>query len=151
MTAVAVTAAPTTTVDRPAPIAATAVEKIPVYLQTDAQDAMGAAYVARLREALNGSRIYEAVAHAANARFVVGILTMDPNEAAPGSSAGRSTVAAITLQRGNPMGLNAFVYSWVLVARPDNVDSLATELLAAIGKEIQDFEGVTLQPADAVR
>ena len=73
---------------------------------------------------------------------------MDTNEAAPGPSAGHSTVAAITLQRGNPMGLNAFVYSWVLVARADNVDSLATELLAAIGKEIQDFEGVSIRPTD---
>lgn len=145
MAAVTAATTSTTSVEKPAPVAAV-VEKIPVFLQTDAQDAMGAAYVARLRDALNGSGLYQSVPHAASARFVVGILTMDPNEAAPGSSAGHSTVAAITLQRGNPMGLNAFVYSWVLVARADNVDALATELLAAIGKEIQDFEGVSLQP-----
>lgn len=122
--------------------AAVTVQKIPVYLQTDAQDAVGASYVARLREVLEASSEYRPVSEPARARFIVGIVTMDPNEADPEASAGRATVAAVTLQRENGDGLNQFVYSWVMVAKRDKVDSLATELVAAIDKEIQSLEGI---------
>ena len=119
-----------------------AAEKIPVFLQTDARDAVGAAYVAKLREALAGSSAYRSVATPSSARFVVGIVTMDPNEADSSAGVSQSTVAAVTLQRENAPGLNQFVYSWVLVAKRDKVDSLATELLSAIDQEIHGLEGV---------
>lgn len=118
-----------------------AVEKIPVFLHTDARDAVGAAYVARLREALAGSSVYRPVMNPASAQFIVGIVTIDPAEADSGSGAGRSTVAAVTLQRENAAGLNQFLYSWVVVAKRDRVGSLATELLTAIDQEIQRLEG----------
>ncbi len=114
-----------------------AVVKVPVYLQSSADDAVGAMYVERLREALEGAPGYARVANASEAAFVIGIVTMDPTEAELGSGAGHSTVAAITLQMENARGLNYIVYSWVLVANRDKVDSLAASLFVAIDKEIQ--------------
>lgn len=146
LTAALATATPPVPVEKTT--AATAVEKIPVFLQTDAGDAIGASYVARFRAALEESRAYRPVMNPAHARFVVGILTMDPNETEVRSGSGQSTVAAVTLQRESATGLNQFVYSWVLAARRDTVDSLATELLAAIDKEIQELEGLTIQMLD---
>jgi hypothetical protein len=134
---IAITTTPVAPVEKTTPPAA--VEKMPVFLHSDAQDAVGATYVARLREALEASGTYRPVMNPANARFVIGIVTMDPNEAALGSGAGRSTVAAVTLQLENANGLNQFIYSWVLVANRDKVDSLVTDLFAAIDKEIQEF------------
>jgi len=139
MAATALTA-PAAPVDKPTP-AATA-QRVPVFLQTDAEDAVGAAYVARLREVLEDSSAYRPVLNPAHARFIVGIVTMDPGEAEAGSAAGFSMVVAVTLQRENAEGLNDFVYSWVLVAKRDKVDTLAAELIAAIDQEIQGLEGV---------
>jgi hypothetical protein len=140
LTAATALTTPATPVAKTSPAATAA--KIPVFLQTDAQDVVGAAYVARLREVLESSSAYRPVLNPAHARFIVGILTMDPNEAEAGLASGHSTVASVTLQRENGEGLNQFVYSWVLVARRDKVDALATELIAAIDKEIQSLEGV---------
>ena len=141
-------AAATTTTTPRLPVEKTlppAVERMPIYLQTDANDVLGAIYVERLRDALAGSDAYRPVTIPANARFLVGVLTMDPNEGEAGSGTGGATVAAVTLQLQNPAGLNQFVYSWVLVAKRDKVDALATELLAAIDKEIRDLEGTSLE------
>lgn len=126
----------------------TAVEKMPIFLQTNAPDAVGATYVARLREALEKSPSYRTALTSADAQFVVGIVTMDPNEAEPASGIGRSTVAAVTLYRENTTGHNQFVYSWVLVARRDKVDRLVSELIAAIDKEIQGIEGPPVRVLD---
>jgi hypothetical protein len=147
LTAAAAAATPAATspaapLERTAPV--TAVEKVAVFLQTDARDDVGAAYVARLRQVLETSSSYRPVTNPASARFVVGIVTMDPNEAEAGSAAGHATVAAVTLQRENAADLNEFVYSWVLVARRDKVNVLATELYAAIDKEIRELEGATI-------
>jgi hypothetical protein len=132
--------------------ASAAVEKTPIYLQTDAEDSVGSTCVTELRAALQRSSSYETVMNPMTARFVVGVLTMDPNEAesASAGSTGRSTVAAVTLQRENAAGLNQFVYSWVLVARPDNVGALVSQLVAAIDSEIRDLEGPTLRISDNV-
>lgn len=142
LTALTVVTNPPAAVDSNTPSAA--VERTPIFLQTDAQDAVGAAYVTRLRNALQTSSTFRAVANPADARFIVGIVTMDPNEAEAGAAPGRATVAAVTLQRENAPGLNQFVYSWVLVAKPDKVDSLATELLAAVDQEIRALERPTV-------
>jgi hypothetical protein len=117
-----------------APIAA---ERTPIYLHVDAPDAVGAAYVARLRHALQGSSAYRAATHPSDARFVVGIVTMDPSEGGTGAVAGNSTVAAVTLQRESETGLNQYVYSWVLVATRDKVDAVVADVLAAIDREIR--------------
>jgi hypothetical protein len=45
----------------------------------------------------------------------------------------------VTLQLENTKGLNHFIYSWVLVANQDKVEALATDLFAAIDREIQDL------------
>jgi hypothetical protein len=113
--------------------------KVPIFLQSNAEDTVGAAYVNKLREALAASTIYRPVTKPADAQFVIGIVTMDPNEAELGSGAGHSTVASVTLQLENAKGLNYVVYSWVLIANRDKVDSLATDLLAAIDREIQEL------------
>jgi hypothetical protein len=115
------------------------VDRTPVFLHTNARDVVGATYVDRLREALAGSSAYRAVMHPVSAQFVVGIVTMDPSGAETGAGAGRSTVAAVTLQRQQPTGHNQFIYSWVLMARPDTVDSLAAELLTAIDQQIREL------------
>jgi hypothetical protein len=136
----------TTNTPRPAPAVATAAEaKTPVFVQTEADDAVGAVYVAKFREALSESSGYRSVTTPGAARFVVGIITMDPNEAEPTSGAGQSTVAAITLQLQNESGLNQIVYSWVLVARPGKIEALAGDLLSAVDKEIRNFEGVSIR------
>jgi hypothetical protein len=118
-------------------------EKLPIFVQADTSDAVGAAYVARLHDALRGSPTYRAAANPADARFIVGIITMDPNEA-EATGGGRSTVAAVTLRREASAGSSEFIYSWVLVARRDKVDSLVAELFAAIDREIQGLENVPL-------
>ena len=128
--------------------AAAVTEKTPIYLQVETRDAIGAAYVARLREAFDKSRAFQPVTTPEQARFVVGILTMDPNEAESGTATGHATVAAVTLQRENASGLNQFVYSWVLVARGDKVDALATELVTAIDREIQDLDTPVIRFVD---
>ena len=99
-----------------------AVERVPVFLQSSAEDAVGAAYVYKLREALETSTTCRPVTKAADAQFVIGVVTMDPHETALGSGAGRSTVAAVTLQLENAKGLNAFICSWVLVANREKID-----------------------------
>lgn len=113
--------------------------KVPIFLQSSAEDQVGAMYVSKLGDALESSATYRRVAVPSDARFVIAIVTMDPNEAELGSGAGTSTVAAVTLQLENTKGLNYIVYSWVLVANRAKVDSLATDLFAAIDKEIQDI------------
>jgi hypothetical protein len=112
---------------------------VPVYLQFSAEDEVGTMYVNKLRDALESSSAYRRVMTTADAKFVIGIVTMDPNDAELGSGAGNSTVAAVTLQLQNTNGLNYMVYSWVLVANRGKVDSLATDLFAAIDKEIRDL------------
>ena len=128
----------------PAPVdtarLAASLERIPVFLQTNAPDPIGAIYVAKLREALERSSAYRPAVNPASARFLVGIVTMDPNEANLVSDAGRSTIAAVTLQPGQSPGRNQFVYSWVLVAKRHEVDSRVTALVTAIDKQIQQLE-----------
>ena len=126
----------TTTPARPVAV----VDKVPVFLQFSADDAVGAAYVDKLREAFQASASYRSVANPSDAQFVIGIVTMDPTEAELGSGAGQSTVASVTLQLENTKGLNYMIYSWVLVANRAKVDSLATGLFAAIDKEIRDLK-----------
>jgi hypothetical protein len=136
MSVVAATTPPATSIDKPS---AASAERVAVFLQTDARDAVGADYVTRLRQALDASGSYRPVSSPSGARFTVGILTMDPNEAVD-AGRGQATVAAVTLRHENGAGLNEFVYSWVLVARRDNVASLAAALLAAIDREIQTLD-----------
>ena len=114
--------------------------RTPIFLHADAPDAVGAACVTRLREALQRSSAYRAVTDPSDARFIVGIVTMDPNEAEAGRDTGHSTVAAVTLQRETGAGLNQYVYSWVLVAKREKVDSVITDLLVAVDREIRDLE-----------
>ena len=128
----------TTTPAKPSATAAT-VRRAPIFVQSNAIDPVGVALVRKLREALDTSAIYKPVTNPPDAQYVIGIVTMDPDDAAVGSGAGRSTVASVTLQLENTKGLNHFIYSWVLVANEDKVDTLATELFAAIDREIQDL------------
>jgi len=114
--------------------------KVPIYLQASAEDKVGAMYVDKLRDALESSSAYKRVMTVTDAKFVIAIVTMDPNEAELGSGAGNSTVAAVTLQLQNTTGgLNYIVYSWVLVANRGKVDSLATDLFGAIDTQIQEL------------
>jgi hypothetical protein len=115
------------------------VQRYPIYVQSNAVDPVGADFVRKLREALGTSTTYRPVINPADAQYVIGIVTMDPDDAAVGSGAGRSTVASVTLQLENTKGLNHFVYSWVLVANQDKVDVLTVELFSAIDREIQDL------------
>ena len=126
-----------------------AAAKVPIFLQYDAGDDVGMMYVNRLRDALESSAGYRRVITAADAKYVIGIVTMDPNDAELGNGAGHSTVAAVTLQLQNTAGLNYIVYSRVLVANRAKVDSLATDLFAAIDAEIQEI--TPAQPASLSR
>ena len=125
----------TTTPARPS----VTVHKVPVFVQSNAVDPVGQAFIGKLREALDTSAIYRPVTNAADAQYVIGIVTMDPDDAAVGTGTGQSTVASVTLQLENTKGLNHFIYSWVLVANQNKVDALATGLFAAIDREIQDL------------
>lgn len=121
----------TTTPPRPA-------AKVPVYVHVSAEDTVGSLYVDKLCEALETSDGYRRVMAANDAQFVIGIVTMDPNEADLGAP-GHSTVASITLQLENTKGLNYIVHSWVLIANRDKINSLATDLFSAIDKEIREL------------
>ena len=122
----------TTTGPRPA-------VKVPVYLHVSAEDTVGALYVDKLCETLETSDGYRRVMTANDAQYVIGIVTMDANEADLGSGPGHSTVASITLQLENTKGLNYIVHSWVLIAHRDKINALATDLFAAIDKDIRDL------------
>jgi len=126
------------------PPAARVVEKVPVFVQSNAVDAVGASYVSKLRETLERSSAYRPVSKATDAKFLISVVTMDPNDAELDSSPGHSTVAAVTLQQENANGLNYHVYSWVLIATQSKVDSLAIDLFAAIDKEIQDLNNTVV-------
>lgn len=115
------------------------VHRAPVFVQFNAVDPVGQAFIRKLREALDTSAIYRPVTNAADAQYVIGIVTMDPDDAAVGAGIGQSTVASVTLQLENTKGLNHFIYSWVLVANQNKIDALATDLFAAIDREIQDL------------
>jgi len=115
-------------------------ERHAVYVQSEVHDAIGALYVLKLQEALAGSSAFKPVTDPANARFVIGIVTMDPNEAEPESGVGRSTAAAITLQVRSETGLNPLLHSWVLVSNRDRVDLLVAELVTSIFLEIKEVE-----------
>jgi hypothetical protein len=128
----------TTTPAKPSATAVT-VRRPPIFVQSNAVDPVGMALVRKLRQALDTSSIYKPVANALDAQYVLGIVTMDPDDAAVGSGTGLATVASVTLQLENTKGLNHFIYSWVLVANQDKVDTLAVELFAAIDREIQDL------------
>jgi hypothetical protein len=121
------------------------VPRAPVFVQFNAVDPVGKALVGKLRGELDTSTIYRPVANATDAQYVIGIVTMDPDDAAVGSGAGRSTVASVTLQLENTNGLNHFIYSWVLVANLEKVDGLAVDLFAAIDREIQDLNAQVLR------
>ena len=136
MSVVAATATPATSIDKTTPAA---VARVPVFLQSDARDIVGADYVVQLRRALEASAAYQPAATPSSARYTVGIVTMDPNEAVD-AGRGQATVAAVTLRQEDGAGRNEFVYSWVLVARHNNVGTLATELLAAIDREIRSLD-----------
>ena len=142
---VAATTTPTTSAASIAKASPAATERVAVFLQTDARDAVGADYVARLRQAIEASAEYQPATTPSTARFTVGIVTMDPNEAVD-AGRGQATVAAVTLRHESGDGRNEFVYSWVLVARENNVASLATELLAAIDREIQNVDAPAARP-----
>lgn len=122
----------TTTPPRPA-------AKVPVYLHFSAEDTVGVMWVDKLCETIETSGGYKRVMTANDAQFVIGVVTMDPNEADLGPGAGHSTVAAVTLQVENTKGLNYIVHSWVLIANRDKVDSLASELFTEIDKEIREL------------
>jgi hypothetical protein len=121
----------TTTPPRPA-------VRVPVYLHVSADDTVGSLYVDKLSQTIETSDGYRRVMTANDAQFVIGIVTMDPNEADLGAP-GHSTVASITLQLENTKGLNYIVHSWVLIANRDKINSLASDLFAAIDKEIRDL------------
>jgi hypothetical protein len=125
----------TTTPARPS----VAVHRAPIFVQSNTVDPVGQVLVRKLRDALDTSKIYRPVTNPADAQYVIGIVTMDPDDAAVGSGAGQSTVASVTLQLENTKGLNHFIYSWVLVANHDKVDTLGADLFAAIDREIQDL------------
>jgi hypothetical protein len=122
----------TTTPPRPA-------AKVPVYVHVSAEDTVGSLYVDKLCETLETSDSYRRVLTANDAQFVIGIVTMDPDEADLGAGPGHSTVASVTLQLENTKGLNYIVHSWVLIANRDKINSLATDLFSAIDKEIQQL------------
>jgi hypothetical protein len=115
-------------------------EKQSIYLQSEVHDAIGALYVLKLQDALKESSRFTPATTPADARFVVGIVTMDPNEAQPEAGVGRSTAASVTLQMSSVTGLNPLLHSWVLVANRDQVDALVAELLTAIDQEITALE-----------
>ena len=128
--------ATTTTTPAKPPVAA---QRLPIFVQSNAVDPVGTEFVRKLRAALGTSTIYRPVKNPADAQYVIGIVTMDPDDAAVGSGPGTSTVASVTLQLENTKGLNHFIYSWVLVANEDKVETLAAQLFAAIDREIQDL------------
>jgi hypothetical protein len=130
------------------PTPATAVEKIAVFMQSEVHDALGALYVAKFRDALAESSAYRPVPSSADARYVIGFLTMDPNEAEAGIATGHATVAAVTLQREHGSGPNELVYSWVLVAKREKVDALVADLIGAIDQEIRGLEQPTIRFVD---
>jgi hypothetical protein len=115
------------------------VPRTPIFVQSNALDPVGTAFIKKLHDALESSTIYRPVTNPSDAQYVIGIVTMDPDDAAVGTGAGKSTVASVTLQLENTKGLNHFIYSWVLVANDDKVDTLADQLFVAIDREISDL------------
>jgi hypothetical protein len=113
--------------------------KVPVYLHVSAEDTVGSIYVDKLCEALETSGDYKRVSTANDAQFVIGIVTMDPDEADLGSGPGHSTVASVTLQLENTKGLNYIIHSWVLMRIATRSARSQPDPFAAIDKEIKSL------------
>jgi hypothetical protein len=111
------------------------VHKAPVFVQFNAVDPVGQAFIRKLREALDTSAIYRPVTNAADAQYVIGIVTMDPDDAAVGAGIGQSTVASVTLQLENTKGQNLHLPG----SRGTEHGRRARHRLFAVDREIQDL------------
>jgi len=111
-------------------------KKIPIFLNTDSKDTVGTTFIYNLREQLKASQSYDVVLRQEDAVFVIGVVTMD--DSGRSTSDATSTVTSVVLSINNADGYDYLVNQWVMSIGRDRISAMATDLIAAIDKDVQE-------------
>jgi hypothetical protein len=111
-------------------------KKIPIFLNTDSKDTVGTTFIYNLREQLKASQSYDVVLRQQDAVFVIGVVTMD--DSGRSTSDATSTATSVVLLINNADGYDYLLNQWVMSIGRDRTSAMATDLIAAIDKDVQE-------------
>ena len=111
-------------------------KKIPIFLNTDSKDSVGTTFIYNLREQLKASQSYDVVLRQQDAVFVIGVVTMD--DSGRSTSDATSTATSVVLSINNADGYDYLLNQWVMSIGRDRTSAMATDLIAAIDKDVQE-------------
>jgi hypothetical protein len=117
-------------------VVSAAEKKIPIFLNTDSKDTVGTNFIYSLREQLKASRSYDVVLRQQDAVFVIGVVTID--DSGRSASDPMSTVTSVVLSINNTDGYDYLLNQWVMSIGRDRTSAMATDLIAAIDKDVQE-------------
>ena len=117
-------------------VVSAAEKKIPIFLNTDSKDTVGTNFIYTLREQLKASQSYDVVLRQQDAVFVIGVVTID--DSGRSASDPMSTVTSVVLSINNTDGYDYLLNQWVMSIGRDRTSAMATDLIAAIGKDVQE-------------
>jgi len=123
--------------------ASAAEKKIPIFLNTDSNDGVGTLFISNLREQLKASQSYDVVLLEQDAVFVIGVVTMD--DGGRSTSDPTSTVTSVVLLINNADGYDYLLNQWVMSIGRDRTSATATDLIAAIDKDVQEAVRVAVE------
>jgi hypothetical protein len=124
--------------------ASAADKKIPIYLQLTTNDTVGTTFGYTLREQLKASQSYEVVLRQADALFVIGVVSMGSSESGRASDP-TDTVTSIVLLVNNADGYDYFLDQWVMRIGRERTAVMATDIIAAIDKDVQEVVRAALK------
>jgi hypothetical protein len=116
---------------------ALAADKTKICLNATTKDTVGTTLAFTLKEQLLASQSYDLQIKCTDAVFVVNLTTIENDGGS--TTSGLSTAAALTLAIENVKGFDYLVMQWVLTSGRDRVGNSATNMIAAIDKQIQDI------------
>ena len=117
-------------------VVSAAEKKIPIFLNTDSKDTVGTNFIYSLREQLKASQSYDVVLRQQDAVFVIGVVTID--DSGRSASDPMSTVTSVVLSINNTDGYDYLLNQWVMSIGRDRTSAMATDLIAAIDKDVQE-------------
>jgi len=117
-------------------VVSAAEKKIPIFLNTDSKDTVGTNFIYTLREQLKASQSYDVVLRQQDAVFVIGVVTID--DSGRSASDPMSTVTSVVLSINNTDGYDYLLNQWVMSIGRDRTSAMATDLIAAIDKDVQE-------------
>jgi len=123
--------------------ASAAEKKIPIFLNTDSEDAVGTTFISSLREQLKASQGYDVVLRQQDAVFVIGVVTMD--DSGRSASAPASTITSVVLLINNADGYDYLLNQWVMSIGRDRTSAVAADLIAEIDEDVQEAVRVAVE------